>query len=127
KADDEKFAPLECDFPLFDLKLAAEKDRPQQPYTVTLWLEALDTDLDSDADNGVPRPHVGQTPERLKFKIVSENELLVEIGKEEEELRKKFDEMVKILLVREERLVEVGSKLERGDFKAAQTVPIIET
>ena len=50
---------------------------------------APDTDLDSDVDEqGRPRPHKGQTQDRLKFKIVSENELLAEIGKEEEELRK---------------------------------------
>jgi hypothetical protein len=121
KADDDKLAPVECDFPLFALGLAPREGKPQQPYTLTLWVAALDTDIESDVDaSGVPRPHMGQTQEKLKFKIVSENDLLVEIGKEEEELRKKFDEMFETLLVREAKLVEVVSKLERGDFKSAQ-------
>src|SRR5262249_40327538 len=102
KADDEKNAPGECDFPLWELGLTSTQGKPQQPYTVTIWVEAVDTDLDSELDEkGAPRPHLGQMQEKMKFKVVSDNELLVEIGKEEEELRKKFDEMFEALLVRE--------------------------
>jgi hypothetical protein len=72
----------------FDLKnpkhmpapLKVSGDREIQPeYVMHLWVEATDNDI----ENG---PHKSQVKERLPFHIVSEEKLVLEIGKEEEQL-----------------------------------------
>ncbi len=89
----------------------------QKHYKLRLWVEAVDTDVDSDADkDGTPKPHVFST-NRFTFRIVSESVLLSEIAREEDEQRKKFLEMFENLQNREIKLIEICSMLDRGAFK----------
>jgi hypothetical protein len=79
--------PLGCDFPLWKLNLKVTNPRLTQPrYQMDLRLEAADTDLEGPLVDGQPRPHIKASEERFVFLVVSENELLAEIAKEEEKL-----------------------------------------
>ncbi len=80
--------PLDSDLPLWktnpSLKMT-DPSRPQPRYQMQLWLEAVDNDLDSDkTKDGRPQPHLKVSEEKFTFFLVSENELLTEIAKEEE-------------------------------------------
>jgi hypothetical protein len=91
--------PLGSDLPLWktnpNLKMT-DPTRPQPRYQMQLWLEAVDNDLDSEKDkDGTPRPHLRVSEERFTILLVSENELLSEIAKEEETLYVKLDERYK--------------------------------
>jgi len=112
--------PLNCDFAVWPLRLTAVGDREIQPrYKMQLWLEAVDTDLDSEAErDGTPRPHVSPSKDKFTFLIVSEPELLTEIAKEEEELRVKLEEMFNLLLESEAKLIR-----ETVDLASAATKP----
>jgi len=126
RADDEKLAPLACDFPVWDLKVKALGKKVQQHYTMKLWAEAVDTDLDSDAEkDGTPKPHQFAT-NRITFKIVSEPVLLAEIAREEGELQKRFKEMFENLQNREAKLAELVSELDRGAFKDPEVAGSLE-
>jgi hypothetical protein len=81
--------PLECDFPLFDTKLwpMDAKGNPLYPtddshahLRMNLSVEAIDTNPEDPAS---PDGQVGSSKERFPFLIVTENELLVQIGLEE--------------------------------------------
>jgi hypothetical protein len=103
RAEDD---PLECDFPLWKAGLKVVDPRFTQPrYKVELWLEARDTDLDSDRNpDGSPRPHLSPSGEKFTFIVVSEPELLTEIAKEEE---KKFEELDAVF----QKVVEAEARL----------------
>ncbi len=105
RAEDD---PLECDFPLWKAGLKVNDPRMTQPrYKVELWLEATDTDLDSDRNaDGSPRPHLSPSGEKFTFIVVSEPELLTEIAKEEE---KKYEELDAAF----QKLVEAEARLGR--------------
>ncbi len=82
------------------LGLKVDETRDIQPrYRMQLWVEAVDNDVETG-------PHRGLSKEKLTFLIVSENELLSEIAKEEEGLYTK-------LLDRVNNLQEGGAKLDR--------------
>ncbi len=105
--------PLGCDLPLWrtapSLKMT-DPSRPQPRYQMQLWLEAVDTDLDSDkGKDGKPQPHLKASEEKFTFFLVSENELLTEIAKEEEKLYTDFDAMY-------QRIQEVQSKLVQSSL-----------
>jgi hypothetical protein len=112
--------PLSCDFAVWPLKLTAVSEREVQPrYKMQLWLEAVDTDLDSEAGrDGTPRPHVSPSKDKFTFLVVSEPELLTEIAKEEEDLRVKLEEMFNLLLESEAKLIR-----ETVDLASAATKP----
>jgi len=94
---------LECDFPLWTLKLKEiEARKTQARYRLTLWMEAVDTDLESDREaDGTPRPHTSRSKESFTFQVVSETELLAEISKEEELLHLKLEDVFNQLLEKE--------------------------
>lgn len=124
KADDwtqPEIDPLESDLPLWktnpNLKMA-DPSRPQPRYRMQLWLEAVDNDLDSDkTKDGRPRPHLRKSEERYTFFLVSENELLTEIAKEEEQLYGKLDERYQGLLDMQNKLVQVNLDLSSSALK----------
>jgi len=115
---------LSSDFPVWDLewnkkKIRAASNRTQPHYRLTLWLEAEDTDLDSETldDGKTPRRHLGMS-DRFTFRIVSDAVLLSEIATEENNIAKRFKEMYNTLETREVKLAEVVSTLDRGAIKS---------
>jgi hypothetical protein len=90
----------EAKFNVESLNLKVTDDRMVQPrYRLRLWLLATDTNLETG-------PRAGQSKEKFTFIVVSEYELLAEIGKEEEGLRLKMEDAVN-------RLKDGRTKLER--------------
>jgi hypothetical protein len=54
---------------------------------MSLWIEAVDNDIETG-------PHRSQVKERIPFHIVSEEKLILEIGKEEDQLYAKLKDIV---------------------------------
>lgn len=82
---------------------ADSPDEVQPRYRVQLWVEAVDTDVETGRDvlktdkGDAYRGNRGSSKEKLTFIIVSESELLTEIAKEEETLYIKLGEQVRKL------------------------------
>ena len=73
------------------LNLKVDETRDVQPrYRMQLWVEAVDNDVETG-------PHRGTGKEKVTFLVVSENELLSEVAKEEENLYLKLADRVKNL------------------------------
>jgi hypothetical protein len=113
--------PLDSDLPLWKtnphLKMT-DPSRPQPRYQMQLWLEAVDNDLDSEkTEVGRPRPHLKASEERYTFFLVSENELLTEIAKEEEQLYVKLDERYQGLLDMQNKLAQINLDLSSSALK----------
>jgi hypothetical protein len=120
--------PLGCDLPLWktnpSLKMT-DPSRPQPRYQMQLWLEAVDNDLDSDkTKDGRPRPHVRVSEERFTFLLVSENELLTEIAKEEEQLYANLDQRYQGLLETQNHLTQVNLDLTSSTLKVDELGPM---
>jgi hypothetical protein len=111
--------PLGCDFPLWKLNLKVADERQTQPrYRMELWLEAADNDLDSEKGrDGRPRPHTSPSGEKFTFVVVSENELVTEVNKEEEVLYDKLDGMFGKTQENEARLVQTNVDLSSASVK----------
>jgi hypothetical protein len=77
--------------------------KTQRRYRMQLWLEGVNTDVDTDP-NGQPK--VSPSKDRFPFIVVSEGELLAEINKEEEGIYTHLEEVMN-------RLVESDSKLNQ--------------
>ncbi|HTU94183.1 MAG TPA: hypothetical protein VMF69_29155, partial [Gemmataceae bacterium] len=124
KADDwtqPELDPLESDLPLWktnpNLKMT-DPSRPQPRYQMQLWLESVDNDLDSEkTEDGRPRPHLKVSEERYTFFLVSENELLTEIAKEEEQLYGKLDERYQGMLDMQNKLAQINLDLSSSALK----------
>ena len=87
-------------FDLLPLKLMVDRTLQIQPrYHLQLWVVATDNDIESG-------PHEGRSRETFPFLVVSEEELLAEIAKEEEALHIKLEEVLN-------KLVEGRSKLDQ--------------
>jgi hypothetical protein len=117
--------PLGCDFPVFKLDLRLTSSLLTQPrYQVDVRLEAADTDLDGALENGRPVPQVKASDERFSFIVVSENELLTEIAKEEEKLYTDLEQADNKLLETETKLVQVVLDLSGERVKADDLGPM---
>jgi hypothetical protein len=117
--------PIGCDFPLWKLGLKITDPRLTQPsYIMELQLEAADTNLDGPLVDGRPRPHVKLSDEKFTFVVVSENELLVEIGKEEEKLYGDLEAAVNKILETEAKLGQVYLDLSGSQVKAENLSPM---
>jgi hypothetical protein len=124
KADDwtqPELDPLESDLPLWrtnpNLKMT-DPSRPQPRYQMQVWLESIDNDLDSEkTQDGKPRPHLKVSEERYTFFLVSENELLTEIAKEEEQLYVKLDDRYQGLLDMQNKLAQINLDLSSSALK----------
>ena len=102
KADDP-----ECAFDLRPLGLEAADKELQPRYRMQLWIEATDNNIESG-------PHRSSVKERPTFLLVSEMDLLAEIGTDEEKLHIKLDEAVKNLREAESRLATINQDLATG-------------
>jgi hypothetical protein len=92
--------PEEEFFEIEKLKLKpAEENTIQPKYRVRIWVEAQDTNVETG-------PGKGQSKEKFTLLIVSENELLAEIAKEEEGYSAKLEDTLN-------RLKDARLKLER--------------
>jgi hypothetical protein len=116
--------PIGCDLPLWKINprlKMTDPSRPQPRYRMQVWLEAVDTDLDSDKDeDGKPQPHVKVSEEKFTIFLVSENELLTEIAKEEEKLHADLNQKYDDLLETQFKLVRVGQDLSSASVKAEE-------
>jgi len=75
-------------FDVQKLNLGVHDEEQVQPhYRLRLWVVATDNNVETS-------PGIGQSKEKFSFLIVSENELLVEIAKEEESLHVKLEDTV---------------------------------
>src|SRR5207253_3125391 len=98
---DFNFDPDEKDscFNIESLGLKVTDERQSQPrYRMRLWVVAEDNNVETG-------PGVSPSKEKFTFIIVSENELLVEIAREEEGLHVKLEDTVN-------KLKDTRSKLE---------------
>ncbi|HXG12741.1 MAG TPA: hypothetical protein VNK04_23485 [Gemmataceae bacterium] len=85
----------------------------QQRYRLTVWMEALDNDLETG-------PNRGRSKDTFSFVVVSEEELRLEIFKDEEDLRYKMQEVFNRLRGPgscEYKMGQVISDLARPDLK----------
>lgn len=113
------------DFPLWKANLKSPEGVPQSRYKMQLWLEAVDNDVDSEREkNGSPRPHVGPSKEKFTFVIVSETELLAEIGKDEEKLYDELSKVVNDLVETEARLIQTSLDLNSASLKEQDFGPM---
>jgi hypothetical protein len=81
------------------LGLSVHDERQTQPrYRMRLWVVAEDNNIETG-------PGVSSSKERFTFTIVSENELLLEIGKDEESLYRKLEDTIN-------KLKDARSKLD---------------
>src|SRR5262249_12968933 len=98
---DHALDPTEDVFDVSQLSLKVSDDRQVQPhYGLGLWLAVTDNNIETG-------PGTGESKERFFFLIVSEDELLVEIAKEEESLHLKLEDRVN-------RLKDSRTKFDRG-------------
>jgi hypothetical protein len=104
-AVDPEDAASRLDLLRLDNPLAVKDEREVQPrYKMQLGMEAVDNDL-------LTGPKRGQNKEKFTFLIVSENELLSEVGKEEENLHVKLEDMTTRLRENQSRLEKIISDL----------------
>jgi len=82
------------------VKLWAGENEVQQRFRMQLWIEAIDNDIETGRDKGVTNRNRGVSKQKFTFMVVSEAELLVEIGREEQRLFDDFkrvvDELIKV-------------------------------
>ncbi len=114
------------DFPLWKLELRLPGVRVIQPrYKMQLWVEAVDTDVDSEPlRDGKPQPHVSPSKEKFQLLVVSETELLSEIAVEEETLRKKLDEVFVAIAESEAKLIRENFDLLSAGIKPENLGPM---
>jgi hypothetical protein len=86
------------------LKVVEGTREIQPEYIMHLWVEATDNDIETG-------PHKNQVKERFPFHIVSEEKLVIEIGKEEEQLYAKFKDVVDQVAAGQDRLGKVQLSL----------------
>jgi hypothetical protein len=92
-------------FDVGKLGLKVTEDRQYQPrYRMRLWMVATDNNIETG-------PAVGQAKEKFVFLIVSENELILEIAKEEETLHLKLEDTVNKLKDARNKLDQVMTEL----------------
>jgi hypothetical protein len=107
--DDEAFdvAPL-------GLKVSDDQ-QVQTRFRMRLWVEALDNNVETG-------PGVGRSKERFTVLLIPENELLVEIAKEEESLHVKLEDTVNKLRDARTKLEQVIQELP--SLRAAEFSPM---
>lgn len=91
------------------------------PYRLAVRLSALD-DRRDESERNLPAHQVGQSPEVFDFLVVNEQELLIEIGKREEEIRDRCEEALaglKKLRSQIRKLHDDWESYQEADFKRA--------
>jgi hypothetical protein len=113
------------DFPLWKAELKAPEGTTQSRYRMQLWVEAIDTDVDSESEkDGRPKPHIGPSKEKFTFIIVSETELRGEIGKDEEKLYDELQKVMNDLVESEARLTQTTVDLSSASLKERDLGPM---
>jgi hypothetical protein len=113
---DHVLDPNEDVFDVSQLSLKLSDDRQVQPhYGLGLWLTVTDNNIETG-------PGTGESKERFFFLVVSEDELLVEIAKEEESLHLKLEDTVNRLKESRSKLDQVVQELPR--LKADEFSPM---
>jgi hypothetical protein len=103
-----------------------DRDEIQPRYRMQMWMEALDTDIETGHESlrnekGIDyRANRGISKERLTFVVVPENELLSEIAKEEDTLYIKLGEQVRKLQEGLDKLDRMKTDLNVTGLKAEQ-------
>jgi hypothetical protein len=135
KSDNRDRDRLDCDFPIFLLDktnfsvntekgkggLKVQSGQLQPRYRMLLWIEATDTDLDSDRDkDGRPKPHTAKSKDSFPLIIVSENELLVQIGHQEEKIAGKLDAILADMIKLQGKLDQMNNDLVVANIKPSQ-------
>ncbi len=92
----------------------------QPRYRLRLWLTAADSNVETG-------PREARSREQFNLVIVSENELLAEIAKEEEGLHLKLDQAVEKLKVQRTHFQDVQRLLGASDFDPAKDFPALAT
>lgn len=87
------------------LKIAAASGDVQMIYRMDLNVQATDTNVDGDAG-----PRTTRNAEAIKLRIVSESDLLIEIGREVETLATKLDDALLKLAVAKKKFSESQSQ-----------------
>jgi hypothetical protein len=95
--------------------LVSDEKAVQPHYRMRLWVTATDNNVETG-------PSTGQSKEKFTFLIVSENELLTEIAKEEESLHLKLEEAVNRLKDGRLKLDNVAKELP--DLKPEEFSPM---
>jgi hypothetical protein len=72
------------------LQVADPAQERQPRYRVQVWVDAVDTDVETG-------PHRARSKESFVFLVVSENELLVEMAREQETLHIRLDDATEVL------------------------------
>jgi len=120
---------------------AETSDANQSPYIVNLWVEALDTDVETGKvklnENGVEyRANRGRNTVTYKFRVLSENDLMAEIAVREGSLYDKLDEEITTLAGGKETLDQIlrewsgspdGDQLEQMLARAERVGRMLDT
>ncbi|HLN27627.1 MAG TPA: hypothetical protein VK395_07765 [Gemmataceae bacterium] len=102
---DHTLDPEEEAFDVEKLGLKVSDELQFQPqYRLRLWVDATDNNIETG-------PGVGSSKEKFNFLIVSENELLLEIAKEEESLHIKLEDAVNKLKEARNKVEQVSQEL----------------
>jgi hypothetical protein len=113
------------DFPVWKTNLKSPEGVTQGRYRMRLWVEAVDTDVDSERNkDGSPKPHVAPSKEKFTFVVVSETELLAEIGRDEEKLFDELQKVVNDLVESEARLIQTTLDLNSASLKEQDLGPM---
>jgi hypothetical protein len=105
-----------------------DRDAVQPRYKVQLWMEAVDTDIETGAETlttprGVKyRGNRGRSTNTIGFLVVPESELLAEIAKEEDNLYIKLGEQIKRLQDGLDKLDDMKRDLTVQGLKEQQFV-----
>jgi len=117
--DHNQFGPvLSLDDEFLDTLLlrAAANRSPEKPffdtpYRMTIRLVAHDNRMREDVRPSVPQHQEGRSQETFEFTVVSEQDVLIEAGRREEDLRDRFEEAITAL-----RKVRSGLKRIRDEL-----------
>jgi hypothetical protein len=116
-----RFDPSDADtsFDVKPLNLEVPKGsgEPQPRYKMQIWVEAVDNNIETG-------PSKSLVKERLPFLIVSEDELLTEIGKEEEVEYGKLSEVVTLLKQSQEKMSTIKNDLIGSNLRAEAFGPM---
>ncbi len=87
KSQDRDYFDLKELNDLGKIDLRPKKDEVQSIFRMDLYIQATDTNVDNDTG-----PRVSRNPEPIRLRIISEGDLLLEIGKEQDQLGSRLDE-----------------------------------
>src|SRR4029078_496119 len=94
------------------LKQPADKPLLNPPYRMVVRLSARDNRMKEEGDTAVPSHQEGTTSESFEFTVVSEQDVLIEAGRHEEDVRDRFEENIAALTKLRTSLKRIRDDLE---------------